>query len=114
MSGTSMNALAGGVAIPDAEPAKPTKDSKRLAEAAKGFEALMITQMMKSARESSGGGWLSDGDETGEDQATAMAEQQFAQAMANSGGLGLAKMVVRTMSKPESSSAIIGGVGSAH
>jgi Rod binding domain-containing protein len=76
----------------------PSKNPTKLAEAAKQFEALMITQMMKSAREASGSGWLSDGDETGEDTATGMAEEQFAQALARSGGLGLAKMVVKTMS----------------
>lgn len=75
--------------------------SKKLAEAAKQFEALMITQMMKSARETSGGGWLSDGDETGEDSSMGMAEEQFAQSMASSGGLGLANMVVKTMSHSE-------------
>jgi Rod binding domain-containing protein len=76
----------------------PSKNPAKLAEAATQFEALMITQMMKSARESSGDGWLSDGDETGEDTATGMAEEQFAQALAQSGGLGLAKMVIKTMS----------------
>jgi Rod binding domain-containing protein len=30
-----------------------------------------------------------------------MAEEQFAQALASSGGLGLAKMVIRTMSNSE-------------
>jgi Rod binding domain-containing protein len=74
---------------------------KKLAEAAKQFEALMITQMMKSARETSGGGWLSDGDETGEDTSMGMAEEQFAQSMASHGGLGLAKMVIKTMSHSE-------------
>jgi len=74
----------------------PSKNPAKLAEAATQFEALMITQMMKSARE--GSGWLSEGDETGEDTATGMAEEQFAQALARSGGLGLAKMVIKTMS----------------
>jgi Rod binding domain-containing protein len=96
---------------PSSEP-DPAKDSKRLAEAAKQFESLMIAQMMKTARETSGGGWLSDGDETGEDSSMGMAEQQFAQSMASSGGLGLAKMVVRTMSKAETKAAppVIGPV----
>lgn len=90
-----------------------TKNTKKLEEAAKGFESLMIEQMMKSARETSGGGWLSDGDETGEDQAMGMAEQQFAQCMANNGGLGLAKMVIKTMSnsaaKGDSAASGVGG-----
>ncbi len=72
---------------------------KKLAEAAKQFEALMITQMMKSARDTSG--WLSEGDETGEDSSMSMAEEQFAQSMASNGGLGLAKMIVKVMSHEE-------------
>jgi flagellar protein FlgJ len=80
---------------------------KKLQEAAKQFEALMISQMMKSARESSGGGWLSEGDEAGEDSSTGMAEEQFAQSMASNGGLGLAKMVMRTMSKAAAESSSV-------
>jgi|GEM_PF-952637 len=88
--------------VPTPDDAQTAK-MKKLEGAAKGFEALMISQMMKSVRESSGGGWLSDGDQTGEDQSMSMAEEQFAQTMANSGGLGLAKMVVKTMSHPDGS-----------
>lgn len=85
--------LTNALEAPDAKLApKPTK---KLEEAAKQFESLMIAQMMKSTRDE--GGWLSDGDETGEDSSMGMAEQQFAQSMAHSGGLGLAKMIVRTM-----------------
>ena len=59
-------------------------------KAAQDFEALLIGQMLKSAR-AGGGEWL------GEDQTGAalseMAEQQFAQMLASSGGLGLAQLV---------------------
>ena len=96
--GSNIPALTSSVGTLDAIPAK---DPKRLGEAAKQFEALMITQMMKTARESSGGGWLSDGDETGEDTSMGMAEEEFAKSMANNGGFGLAKMVVQTMSRPD-------------
>lgn len=77
---------------------------KNLHDAAKQFEALMITEMLKTARETNNDGWLSDGDETGEDSSMSMAEGQFAQTIANSGGLGLAKMVERTMSNSAKSS----------
>lgn len=97
----SLSALTTDAITPDVA---TSKNPKKLEEAAKGFESLMIAQMMKSARESSGGGWLSDGDETGEDSSMGMAEQQFAQQMANSGGLGLAKMVVKTMSNAAANS----------
>lgn len=90
-----LNALPTSAGASDTESA--SKPARKLEDAAKQFESLMIAQMMKSARDTSGGGWLSDGDETGEDSSMSMAEQQFAQSMANSGGLGLAKMIVRTM-----------------
>ena len=96
--GIDLKPLSVWVAAPEND---TTKSNKRLADAAKQFESLMIDQMMKTVRESSGGGWLSDGDQTGEDSSMGMAEEQFAKAMASSGGLGLAKMIVKTMSKPE-------------
>jgi len=69
-------------------------DARKIQESAADFEALLIEQMLRSARESS---W-DESDETGSsDQATAvleMSEQQFAQALAHNGGLGIAKMVV--------------------
>lgn len=91
----NLNPLLSGIALNESSTSRsPTK----LEVAAKQFESLMIAQMMKTERDTSGGGWLSDGDETGEDSSMGMAEEQFAQSLANNGGLGLAKMVVRTMS----------------
>lgn len=72
-----------------------SKDSpEKIQKAAKDFEALLIAQMLKSARES-GGGMTGDEDEQDETNSTAieLGEQQLAQALSNSGGLGLAKMV---------------------
>ena len=68
---------------------------EKIGKAAKDFEALLIAQMLKSARES-GGGITGDADEQDETNSTLMelGEQQLAQAMSNSGGLGIAKMVV--------------------
>jgi Rod binding domain-containing protein len=59
------------------------------------FEALLIAQMLKLARES-GGGMTGDSDEQDETNSTMveLGEQQLAQALSASGGLGLAKMVV--------------------
>ena len=75
--------------------AKPSK----LHQAAQQFEALMIGEMMKSAHEGSSSGWLgSDDGEGGQNQAMEMAESQFANALAMSGGLGLARMVEQSVS----------------
>ena len=74
-------------------------DPARVRDAACQFEALLIGQLMKSARECSSG-WLSSGDE---DQAgataTDMAEEQFAKALASQGGLGIARMVMDGLKK---------------
>jgi Rod binding domain-containing protein len=84
--------------IPASIPASISRagdDSARLGEAACQFEALLIGQMLKSTREGDAG-WLGTGEE--DDQAgttaTELAEEQFAQAMARQGGLGLARLVV--------------------
>ncbi|MGA2883461.1 MAG: hypothetical protein ABSG13_31350 [Bryobacteraceae bacterium] len=75
---------------------------EKIAGVAKQFEALMIGQMLKSARDTSGGGWLSSDD--GQDDQTGslvmdMAEQGLSQAMAARGGLGIAKMVTANLER---------------
>jgi Rod binding domain-containing protein len=71
----------------------PGANQSKIADAAKQFEALMLGQLLKTARESSDGGWLGTGEDQAGELALDMAEQQFAQAMSARGGLGIAKMV---------------------
>jgi Rod binding domain-containing protein len=74
----------------------PAKDSpEKVRKAATDFEALLIAQMLKSAREA-GGGMTGDGDEQDETNSTVLelGEQQLAQVLSQNGGLGIAKMVV--------------------
>lgn len=66
------------------EPAK-SGEPKRLKEAAAQFEAILIGQMLRSAREEASGSG---------DAALEFAEQQMSQALATAGGLGLARLVV--------------------
>lgn len=73
--------------LPPPNEAKP----KNAAEAARQFEALLIAQMLRSARES-----MQDGDTTAETMFD-VAGQQFAQMLANNGGLGLAKIVTKSL-----------------
>ena len=78
-----------------------SKDSPaKIRQAATDFEALLLAQMMKSARETSGG-LTADGAADDEENSTMieLGEQQFAQALASSGGLGIAKMVVTGLAK---------------
>jgi Rod binding domain-containing protein len=72
---------------------QPAANPSKIADAAKQFEALMLGQILKTARESSDGGWLGTGDDHSGELALEMAEQQFAQAMSARGGLGIAKLV---------------------
>jgi flagellar protein FlgJ len=83
---------------PLAPAAAGRNDPARVRDAAYQFESLLIGQLMKSMRESSTG-WLSDGEDQAGATATDMAEEQFAQALARRGGLGLARMVVSGLEK---------------
>jgi Rod binding domain-containing protein len=59
---------------------------EKVLDAAQQFEALMLGQILRAARESNG---------SSSDCAMDYAEQQFATVMARSGGLGLARLIVR-------------------
>jgi Rod binding domain-containing protein len=61
--------------------------------AAKQFEALMIAQMLRTAREET-----EDGDSSSSTMLD-MADQQFSQVLANNGGLGLAQLVVKGLNQ---------------
>ena len=68
----------------------------KIHKAATDFEALLLSQMLKSAREAGGGGLTGAGDDDNEANSALLdlGEQQFAQALASNGGLGIAKMVL--------------------
>ncbi|MCL4402720.1 MAG: hypothetical protein M1436_08680 [Acidobacteria bacterium] len=70
------------------------EDPGKIRSAARDFEALLISQMLRSMRENQEG-WLGTGEE---DQAGAqameLAEEQFARALSASGGLGLTRLIV--------------------
>jgi flagellar protein FlgJ len=82
------------------------KPGGKVHQAAQQFESLLIGEMLKSAREAGGSGWLGAGDD---DQSGAigmeMAEQQFANMLAANGGLGMAKMVETGLRASDSSHA---------
>jgi Rod binding domain-containing protein len=79
-----------------------TDSPEKIAGVAKQFEALMIGQMLKSAREASGGGWLGNEDDQ-DDQSGSLvmelAEQGLSQALAAHGGMGIAKMVTANLER---------------
>lgn len=70
----------------------PAGDSgSKAAGAAKDFEALLLGQMLKSAR--GDGGWLGTSDDDAGEAAVGLGEEQLARTMAQSGGFGLSKMI---------------------
>lgn len=75
------------VAAPEA--GKP----KDAADAARQFEALMIGEMLRSAREAESD---EEKDSTGSTMLD-MADQQFAKMLADHGGLGLATMIAKSL-----------------
>jgi Rod binding domain-containing protein len=67
-------------AVPSPNPAGPG----RIKDAAEQFEALLLGQILRSARESNGGS---------NDCATEFAEQQLSTVLAKRGGLGIGRMI---------------------
>ena len=69
------------------QPGKPS----RIGDAAQQFEALLLSQILHSARGS--GGWLGINDDAAGDSVTDFAEQQLANVLASQGGMGLAHLI---------------------
>jgi Rod binding domain-containing protein len=85
---------------------KPTSGKPdQVSQAATQFEALIIGQVLKAARESSDQGWLGTGDDKTSDMAMEMAEQGLAQGLAAQGGLGIAKMVTAKLRRDDAKAA---------
>lgn len=85
------------VVLPAAAPTKADTPEK-VRDAAQQFEALLIGQILRAARES-GSGWFSDGEDPSGEIATDYAEQQFAAVLAQQGGLGLASMIAKGLER---------------
>jgi Rod binding domain-containing protein len=77
-------------AVPAAKPAKAE-------DAAKQFEALLIAQMLRSAREEA-----SEEDSTSSTMID-VGDQQFSLLLANNGGLGLTKLIAKGLQNSVSS-----------
>jgi Rod binding domain-containing protein len=60
--------------------------------AAKDFEALLVSQMLRSVREE-GSGWLGTGDDQASEAAFGLGEQELGKALSGSGGFGLSKVI---------------------
>lgn len=91
----SLGANSGTIMAPPAPPPPKTVEA-----AARQFEALMIGQLLKEARGDEGG-WLGSGEDSGSATAAGLAEEQFAQALAQSGGIGFSAQIVASLSARE-------------
>ena len=68
-------------------------NSAELTHAAEEFESLLLSQMLRSAREEGSGGWLGSGESQQMSSTMELAETQLARAMAQSGALGISKLL---------------------
>lgn len=74
-------------------PELPARNERAAAEQ---FEALLIGQMLRAAREASGsGGWLGTGEDRSTESIAEFAEQQVAGLLSRGGGLGLARLIAQ-------------------
>jgi Rod binding domain-containing protein len=67
-------------------------------DAAQQFEALLMGQILRSARQS-GSGWLGGGEDSSSECATDYAEQQFAAILSQRGGLGIAQLIAKGLER---------------
>ncbi|MDZ4796865.1 MAG: hypothetical protein SGI92_01780 [Bryobacteraceae bacterium] len=94
-SPVSLNTSSSATSVPESK----TRD---IAGAARQFEALLISQLLKSSCDAA----TLIGGEPGAADTTAveMAQEHFANALAEQGGLGLARMITTTMAARAGSS----------
>jgi len=87
-------------ALPAAAAPSKADSPEKVHDAAQQFEALLIGQILRSARQG-GSGWLSDGEDPSGEVATDYAEQQFATVLSQNGGLGLADMISKGLDQKQ-------------
>ncbi len=85
----------GSIAAPVAKDSAKKDDPKKVADAARQFESLLIGSMLKQMRSSGSDGWLGTGDDQAGQSAMELAEEQLAQSLSAQGGLGLAKLITQ-------------------
>lgn len=74
-------------------------DPQKIHHAAQQFESLLISQILKGAHPDESEGWLGTGDDEAASSAMGIAEEQFAQALSARGGLGLATLIEKGLTK---------------
>jgi Rod binding domain-containing protein len=95
---SEIDSISGAALPPAALPdAKPGRSLAKIEDAAHQFEALLVGQLIRSARPAGSEGWLGTGEDQTATSVMELAEEQFAQALTSQGGLGLAGLIVSGM-----------------
>jgi Rod binding domain-containing protein len=77
-----------------ADGAIPKRDSPaKIHDAAQQFESILIGELLKTAHQSGGSGWLGTDEDDAGQTGVGLGEEQFARMLASSGGLGLSSMI---------------------
>jgi len=82
-----------------------SSEQNQISGAAKQFEALIASQVLKSIRDANQGGWLGNNDDDTGELTLEMGEQAFAQALAERGAFGIAKVVTEGLARGHSRTA---------
>ena len=105
MSTFGIAAVSSDLAATPASAPGASRDPDKVRNAAQQFEALLMGQILRSARQGSTG-WLGDGEDSSGECATDFAEQQFAAVLARQGGLGLATLITAGLTAGQSAPAV--------
>jgi Rod binding domain-containing protein len=76
------------------------RNPDKVHDAAQQFEALLMGQILRSARQGASS-WLSGGEDSSSECATDYAEQEFAAVLAQQGGLGLTSLITKGLATPQ-------------
>ena len=99
LHGITPGELRGEVSASGASLKQGPGESGKLKEAAQEFEALLLAQVLKAARQPGEGGWLTSGSDQSSNTALEMAESQLARVLASRGILGLDKLMASSQKK---------------
>ena len=77
----------------------PAQDAVRIRDGAGKFEALLVAQMLRSAREAGDGGLMGTGGSQTDSTMMEMAEECFAEMLTSRGGLGLRDLIEQHLAK---------------
>jgi Rod binding domain-containing protein len=95
----SLREMTGEISPPGAGPAQGRGESGKLEQAAQEFEALLLAQVLKAARQPGEGGWLTSGSDQASNTALELAESQLARVLASRGILGIDKLMAANLER---------------